>query len=84
MTRNKEGNKKATVDIAVLEKRTVVLSPEVICPFPKILPRKEGNGRGRRKGKTRLLIDTSEKTMCAKPRKHENKKMEQNKSFEEI
>lgn len=36
------------------------VSPEMIRPFPKAPPRKE-SGRGRKKGKSRILTDTPEK-----------------------
>lgn len=58
------------------------VSPEVIRPFPKALPRKKKAGR--KCGKTRILTDTPEKDLIEKEfEERAKKKEEQNKKKEE-
>lgn len=40
---------------------TQIISPEIIRPFPKAPPRKEGAAKGRKPGRTRILTDSVEK-----------------------
>lgn len=50
----------------------IVITPEIIRPFPKASPRKEG--KGRKKGRSRILTDTSEKGAVRKAEQSAKKK----------